>query len=62
MSLDPGYDDVCLYFGSNPAAAMSLGNRGCGMVGCSFVFSCVSGLDFVAKRGPLTISNGHNAR
>ena len=62
MSLDPGYDDVCLYFGSNPAAAMSLGNRGGGMVGCSFPLSCVSGFDFVAKRGSLTISNGHKAR
>jgi hypothetical protein len=62
MSLDPGYDDVCLYFGSNPAAAMSLGNRGGGMVGCSFLLSCVSGFDFLAKRGSLTISNGHKAR
>ena len=49
---------MCLNFGSNLAAAMSVCNRGCSVVGCSFQFSRVPGLDFVAKKSSLTISNG----
>src|ERR1700690_455523 len=41
---------------------MSVCNRGCGVVDCSFQFSRVSGLDFVAKKSSLTISNGRKAR
>jgi hypothetical protein len=37
--LDHSHDHVCLNFGSNLAAAMSVCNRGCGVVGCSFQFS-----------------------
>ena len=61
-TLDHSHDYVCLNFGSNLAAAMSVCNRGCGVVGCSFQFSRVSGLDFVAKKSSLTISNGRKAR
>src|SRR5262249_46879146 len=60
--LGHSHDYVCLNFGSNLAAAMSVGNRRCGIIGCSFEFSCVSGLDFVAQRSSLTISNGRKAR
>src|SRR5262249_46145766 len=49
-----------LNFGNNLAAAMSVRNRGCGVVSYSFQFSRVSGLDFVAKRSSLTIGNGRN--
>ena len=49
---------MCLNFGSNLAVAMSVRNRGFGVVGCSFQFSRVSGLDFVAKKSSLTISTG----
>src|SRR5882724_4404966 len=41
---------------------MSVCNRGCGVVGCSFQFSRVSGLDFVAKESSLAISDGRKAR
>ena len=60
--LDHSHDYVCLNFGSNLAAAMSVCNHGCGIVGCSFQFSRGSGLDFVAKKSSLTISNGRKAR
>jgi hypothetical protein len=33
---------------------MPVGDRGCGMVGCGFRLSRVSGLDFVAKKSSLT--------
>jgi hypothetical protein len=60
--LDHSHDYVCLDFGGNLAAAMSVRNCGCGVVGCRLQFSRVSGLDFVAKKRSLTISNGWNAR
>src|SRR3954462_12708016 len=61
-ALRHGHDDVCLNFGSNLAAAVSVGNRGCGVVSCGFEFSRLSGLDFVAKQSSLTICNGRKAR
>ncbi len=60
--LDDSHDHVCLNFGGNLAAAMFVGNCGCGVVGGGFQLSGVSGLDFVAQRGSLTIGNGRNAR
>ena len=53
---------MCLNFGSNLAAAMPVCNRGFGVVGCGFQFSRVPGLDFVAKKSSLTISDGRKAR
>src|SRR5271169_5286207 len=60
--LGHSHDYVCLNFSSNLAVAMSVRNRGFGIVGCSFQFSRVSGLYFVAKKSSLTISNGRKAR
>ena len=60
--LDDSHDYVCLNFGSNIAAAMFVRNRGCDVVGCSFQFSRFSGLDFVAKKGSLTIGDGRKTR
>ena len=60
--LDHSHDYVCLNFGSNRAAAVSVRNRGCDVVGCKVQFSRVSGLDFVAKKSSLTISDGRKAR
>jgi hypothetical protein len=60
--LGHSHDYVSLNFGSNLAAAMSVCNRGCGVVGCSFQFSRVSGLDFVAKKSTLTIGDGRETR
>ena len=60
--LDDSHDYVCLNFGSDLAAAMFVRNRGCDVVGCSFQFSRFSGLDFVAKKGSLTIGDGRKAR
>ena len=62
QQLGHSHDYVCLNFGSNLAVAMSVRNRGCGVVGCGFQFSRVSGLDFVAKKSSLTISTGRKAR
>ena len=62
QNLDHSHDYVCLNFGSNLAAAMSVRNRGCDVVGCRFQFSRVSGLDFVAKKSSLTIGDGRKAR
>ena len=55
-------DDVSLDFGSNFASSMSVCNGGCGIICCSFQFSCVSGVDFVAKESALAICNGWDAR
>jgi hypothetical protein len=60
--LDDSHDYVCLNFGSTLAAAVFFSNRGCDVVGCGFQFSRFSGLDFVAKKSPLTIGNGRKAR
>ena len=60
--LDHRHDYVCLNFSSNLTVAMSVRNRGRGVVGCSLQFSRVSGLDFIAKRGSLAIGNGRMAR
>src|SRR5262245_10308558 len=46
----------------NGAAAMFVRNRGCGDVGCGFQFAGVAGLNFIAKRRSLTISDSRNAR
>ena len=62
QNLDDSHDYVRLNFGSNLAAAMSVRNRGCDVVGCRFQFSRVSGLDFVAKKSSLTIGDGRKAR
>lgn len=53
MGLNPGL---------NLAAAMSADKHGCGVLGRSSQSTRVSCLDFVAKRGPLTIGDGNFMR
>ncbi len=61
-ALHHSHDDMCLNFGGNLAMTMFGGDRGCGIVGSSFEFSCFSGLDFVAKKRSLTIGDGRKTR
>ena len=60
--LDDRHDHVRLNFGGNLATAMLVRDCGFGAIGCRLQLSSVSGLDFVAKRGSLTIGHGRNAR
>src|SRR6185437_6744535 len=56
------HDYMCLNFGGDLASAMSVFNRGCGVIGRSFQFSRLSCFGLVAKKSSLTISNGRKAR
>jgi hypothetical protein len=57
QQLGHSHDYVCLNLGGDLAATMSDGNHGRGVISCRFQFSSVSGLDFVAKKSSLTITN-----
>src|SRR4026209_291524 len=62
LGLGHGHNNMRLNFGSHIAAAMFLCDRRFRLFGCSVELPCASGFNLVAKRGPLTISNGRNPR